>query len=55
MMREAGGDAVQFDAAPYTPAQPHNAGLIAASTEEALNEARALLEASRMPLLTPRP
>ena len=55
MLREAGGGAVQFGAAPYTPAQPHNAGLIAASTEGALNEARALLEASRMPLLTPRP
>jgi fructose-1,6-bisphosphatase/inositol monophosphatase family enzyme len=55
MLREAGGGAVQFGAAPYTPAQPHNAGLIAASSEGALNEARALLEASRMPLLTPRP
>ena len=54
MMREAGGDAVQFGAAPYTPAQPHNAGLITASTGEALNEARALLEASRLPLLTPK-
>ncbi len=54
MMREAGGGAVQFGAAPYTPAQPHNAGLITASTEEALNEARALLEASRIPLLAPR-
>ncbi|WP_428682393.1 inositol monophosphatase family protein [Reyranella sp.] len=54
MMREAGGGAVQFGAAPYTPAQPHNAGLITASTEEALNEARALLEASRLPLLTPK-
>lgn len=55
MMREAGGGAVQFSAAPYMPAQPLNAGLITASTEEALNEARALLEASRLPLLTPRP
>jgi fructose-1,6-bisphosphatase/inositol monophosphatase family enzyme len=55
MMREAGGGAVQFGNAPYMPAQPVNAGLIAASTEGALNEARALFEASRMPLLTPRP
>ena len=55
MMREAGGGAVQFGNAPYMPAQPLNAGLIAASTEGALNEARALLDASRMPLLTPRP
>jgi len=55
MMREAGGGAVQFGNAPYMPAQPLNAGLIAASTEGALNEARALFEASSMPLLTPRP
>ena len=54
MMREAGGGAVQFGAAPYSPAQPLNAGLITASTEEALSEARELLEASRLPLLTPR-
>ena len=53
MLREAGGGAVQFGNAPYVPAQPLNAGLIAASTGEALDEARALLEASRMPLLTP--
>jgi fructose-1,6-bisphosphatase/inositol monophosphatase family enzyme len=55
MMREAGGGAVQFGAAPYSPAQPLNAGLITASTKEALDEARALLEASCLPLLTPRP
>ena len=54
MMREAGGGAVQFGNAPYMPAQPLNAGLIAASTEGALAQARALLEASNMPLLTPR-
>lgn len=54
MMREAGGGAVQFGAALYSPAQPINAGLITASTEEALSEARELLEASRLPLLTPR-
>lgn len=55
MMWEAGGGAVQFGAAPYSPAQPLNAGLITASTDEALSEARTLLEASRLPLLTPRP
>lgn len=55
MMREAGGGAVQFGAAPYSPAQPLNAGLITASTEEALSKARELLEAARLPLLTPRP
>lgn len=52
MMREAGGGAVQFGGDPYMPAQALNAGLIAASTTEALDEARALLEASRMPLLS---
>lgn len=51
MMREAGGGAVQFGRDPYMPAQPLNAGLIAASTEQALAEARALLEAARLPLL----
>ncbi len=51
MMREAGGGAVQFGSDPYMPAQPLNAGLIAASTEQALAEARALLEAARLPLL----
>lgn len=55
MMREAGGGALQFGAAPYSPAQPLNAGLITASTEEALSKARELLEAARLPLLTPRP
>lgn len=55
MMREAGGGAVQFGAAPYSPAQPLNAGLITASTEEALSEATELLEAARLPLLTSRP
>ena len=54
MMREAGGGAIQFGGAPYVPTQPLNAGLIAASTEEALAEARSALEASRMPLLVPR-
>jgi len=49
MMWEAGGGAVQFGAAPYSPAQPLNAGLITASTDEALSEARTLLEASRLP------
>jgi fructose-1,6-bisphosphatase/inositol monophosphatase family enzyme len=54
MMREAGGGAIQFGGAPYGPTQPLNAGLIAASTAEALAEARSALEASRMPLLAPR-
>jgi fructose-1,6-bisphosphatase/inositol monophosphatase family enzyme len=54
MMREAGGGAIQFAGAPYVPAQQLNAGLIAASTAEALAEARLALEASRMPLLAPK-
>jgi fructose-1,6-bisphosphatase/inositol monophosphatase family enzyme len=54
MMREAGGGAIQFAGAPYVPAQPLNAGLIAASTAEALAEARSALEASKMPLLASR-
>lgn len=54
MMREAGGGAIQFAGAPYVPTQPLNAGLIAASTAEALAEARSALEASKMPLLAPK-
>ena len=54
MMHEAGGGAIQFAGGPYEPAQPLNAGLIAASTAEALAEARSGLEASRLPLLAPR-
>jgi fructose-1,6-bisphosphatase/inositol monophosphatase family enzyme len=51
MLREAGGDALQFDGQPYVPEQPINAGLIAAADPRALTEAKALLDAVRMPLL----
>lgn len=54
MLCEAGGGAVQFGGAPYLPDQGLNAGLIAASSGEALAEARALLEGAQMPLLAPR-
>lgn len=55
MMMEAGGGAVQFSGSPYAPDQALNAGLITAASGEVLREARELLEAARMPLLTPRP
>ena len=51
MLREAGGDAVRFGCDPYVPAQPFNAGLIAAPRPEVLAEAVALFEAVRLPLL----
>jgi fructose-1,6-bisphosphatase/inositol monophosphatase family enzyme len=55
MMTEAGGGAVRFDGEPYFPAQALNAGLIAASSPEVLDEVRAVFEMSRLPLLAPRP
>jgi fructose-1,6-bisphosphatase/inositol monophosphatase family enzyme len=54
MMTEAGGGAVRFDGAPYSPAQAPHAGLIAASSSEVLDEVRAVFEAARLPLLAPR-
>ena len=55
MLREAGGDAVRFDGQPYAPAQPINAGLVAAADPNALDEARMLFEAVRLPLLAELP
>ena len=55
MLAEAGGEAVRFDGQPYAPAQPVNAGLIAAPDRQALAEARALLDAARLPLLAGLP
>ena len=55
MLEEAGGGAVRFDGQPYTPAQPTNAGLIAAPRLEILTEVQALFEAVRMPLLAGLP
>ena len=53
MLREAGGDTVQFSGAPYKPAQPVNAGLIAAASSEVLSKVRAVFEAAQLPLLAP--
>lgn len=55
MMREAGGGSVQFNGSPYAPTQGLAAGLISSTSGEALNEARALLEAVQLPLLAPKP
>ncbi|MGE0574218.1 MAG: inositol monophosphatase [Reyranella sp.] len=51
MLAEAGGGALRFDGQPYSPAQPVNAGLIAAPSNEILAEARSLFDAVRQPLL----
>ena len=54
MMREAGGGSVQFNGSPYAPTQGLAAGLISSTSSEALDEARALLEAVQLPLLVPK-
>jgi len=51
MLAEAGGGSVRFDGQPYTPAQPINAGLIAAAHLQTLAQVRTLFEAVRLPLL----
>ena len=53
MMREAGGEALQFGGALYAPAQPVNSGLISAASPAVLAEVRAVFEAAQMPLLAP--
>jgi fructose-1,6-bisphosphatase/inositol monophosphatase family enzyme len=55
MLAEAGGGSVRFDGQPYTPAQPINAGLIAAADLQTLAQVRALFEAVRLPLLAGLP
>lgn len=55
MLREAGGDAECLDGQPYLPAQPVNAGLIAAIHPRTLAQARALFEAVQVPLLAGLP
>jgi fructose-1,6-bisphosphatase/inositol monophosphatase family enzyme len=55
MLGEAGGGSVRFDGQPYTPAQPINAGLIAAAHPQTLAQVRALFEAVRLPLLADQP
>jgi fructose-1,6-bisphosphatase/inositol monophosphatase family enzyme len=53
MLREAGGEAVQFGGAPYVPGQPVNAGLIGAADPTVLAHVRSVFEAARLPLLAP--
>ena len=55
MLAEAGGGSARFDGQPYTPAQPINAGLIAAAHPQTLAQVRALFEAVRLPLLAGLP
>jgi fructose-1,6-bisphosphatase/inositol monophosphatase family enzyme len=55
MLREAGGGAVRFDGAPYTPAQPVDAGLVAAPRGDALAFALDAFDAVRLPLLAGLP
>ena len=55
MLAEAGGAAVRFDGQPYAPAQPTNAGLIAAAHPQTLAQVRALFEALQLPLLAGLP
>ena len=54
MMREAGGGSIQFNGSAYAPTQGLAAGLISSTSNEALDEARALLEAVQLPLLAPQ-
>lgn len=51
MLAEAGGGAVRFDGQSYSPAQPINAGLIAAPSRRLLADAQILFDAVRQPLL----
>ena len=53
MLREAGGEALQFSGAPYAPAQPVNSGLIGAVSAAVLTEVRTVFEAAQLPLLAP--
>lgn len=53
MLAEAGGGAVRFDGKDYAPAQPTDAGIIGASSRQALAVACAALEALELPLLQP--
>jgi len=55
MMREAGGQAIRLNGAPYRPADPIDLGIISAPSAEAAAEAKALYEMVEMPLLAPAP
>jgi fructose-1,6-bisphosphatase/inositol monophosphatase family enzyme len=54
MLREAGGDALRFNGAPYGPADPMESGIIGAATPQILAEVKAIFETVRFPLLAPR-
>lgn len=53
MLAEAGGGAVRFDGGDYGPAQPIDAGLIGAPSQQALADVRAAFDALELPLLQP--
>lgn len=53
MLKEAGGDALRFNGAPYRPADRIDSGIIASSSRETLAEVRAVFETVQMPLLAP--
>ena len=53
MLREAGGDALRFNGAPYSPADPMESGIIGAATPQILAEVKAIFEAVQFPLLAP--
>lgn len=55
MLTEAGGQAIRFSGAPFRPADPIDAGIIAAASPEVVAEAKAVLEAVELPLLAPKP
>ncbi len=52
MLKEAGGYALRFDGAPYSPAQNIHAGIIGSSSAAVLAEVRAMFEKLQMPLLS---
>jgi fructose-1,6-bisphosphatase/inositol monophosphatase family enzyme len=55
MLREAGGDALRFNGAPYGPADPMESGIIGAATHQILDDVKAIFESVRFPLLAPTP
>jgi fructose-1,6-bisphosphatase/inositol monophosphatase family enzyme len=54
MLREAGGDALRFNGAPYRPADRMESGIIGAATPQILGDVKAIFETVQFPLLAPR-
>jgi fructose-1,6-bisphosphatase/inositol monophosphatase family enzyme len=54
MLREAGGDALRFNGAPYRPADRMESGIIGAATPQILSDVKAIFETVQFPLLAPR-